>query len=209
MRGYNICMSQNHAQYPLEAGVLFEIAQGDLTQEPVDAIVNAANTTLQHGGGVALAIARAGGPVVQQQSDDWVREHGPITHETPAHTEAGKMPCRWVIHAVGPVWGEDPPEAADRKLAEAVRGSLRRAEELALGSIALPAISTGIYGYPKARAADVIVRAIRDTFTGKAGESTPLRLVRLVLWDDASLQVFLQAAAPVFGPLDADAGGQP
>ncbi|RPJ52035.1 MAG: macro domain-containing protein, partial [Chloroflexi bacterium] len=99
-------MSSIHKTYALSPTTRLEIAQGNLTQELVDAIVNAANKHLAHGGGVAAAIAEAGGPSIQQESEAWVRKHGPVTNAEPAYTHAGKLPARYVIHAVGPVWGE-------------------------------------------------------------------------------------------------------
>ena len=92
-------------------GQRFELLQADLTQQTVDAIVNAANSSLEHGGGVAAAILRAGGPIIQTESRAWVRDHGPVEHAHPAYTRAGKMPCKWVIHAVGPIWGSQDEEA--------------------------------------------------------------------------------------------------
>ena len=82
------------------------LVQGDITERDTDAIVNAANSFLQHGGGVAGAISRRGGLVIQRESDAWVSEHGPVSHAEPAVTWGGSLPCRYVIHAVGPVWGE-------------------------------------------------------------------------------------------------------
>lgn len=172
----------------LSPDYLLQIARGDITEEQVDAIVNAANLRLQHGGGVAGAIVRKGGHVIQEQSDAWVRTHGPVSHGEPAHTGAGNLPCRYVIHAVGPVWGEGDEEA---KLTAAIQGSLRLAGQLNLHSIALPAISTGIYGFPVDQAAKVILLAIQDYFQGKQDSS--LKLVRLVLVDLPTLQGFSKA----------------
>lgn len=169
------------------SGAVFQLVQGDITRETVDAIVNAANAQLQHGGGVAGVIARRGGPVIQQESNAWVQEHGPVSHEEPAYTHAGNLPCRYVIHAVGPVWGSGDE---DRKLAAAVQGSLRRAEELEVQSIALPAISTGIFGFPKARAAEVIFEAVETYFRNRP--NSRLRTVRLVLYDHPTLEAFLR-----------------
>jgi O-acetyl-ADP-ribose deacetylase len=166
---------------------LFQLAQGDLTAETVDAIVNAANRYLQHGGGLAYAIARQGGELIQAESDAWVREHGFVSHAEPAYTRAGKLPCRYVIHAVGPVWGEGDE---DRKLAEAVTGSLCLADRLELSSIAFPAISTGIFGFPKERAAGIIFSEIKAYFSHHP--ASKLNLVRLTLYDQPTLEVFLQ-----------------
>lgn len=172
----------------LSPDYLLQIARGDITEEQVDAIVNAANLRLQHGGGVAGAIVRKGGHVIQEQSDAWVRTHGPVSHGDPAHTGAGNLPCRYVIHAVGPVWGEGDEEA---KLTAAIQGSLRLAGQLNLHSIALPAISTGIYGFPKPRAAQVILKALQDC-AGKASVGS-LELVRITLFDEETVQAFLEA----------------
>ncbi len=147
-------MSTIRATYPLSPKTRLDIAQGDLTQEPVDAIVNAANKHLAHGGGVAGAIVSKGGRSIQRESDDWVSQHGLVSHAEPAYTRAGSLPARYIIHAVGPVWGEG---AEDTKLASAITGSLRRAEALGLESIAFPAISTGIFGFPKERAAHIFL----------------------------------------------------
>jgi O-acetyl-ADP-ribose deacetylase (regulator of RNase III) len=129
-----------------------QIVQGDITHEKVDAIVNAANSHLQHGGGVAAAIARAGGRTIQEESDTWVRQHGTISHSHPAHTSAGNLPSTYVIHAVGPVWGEG---GEDLKMRETLRGCFLMAEELKIRSMSIPAISTGIYGFPIERAAAI------------------------------------------------------
>jgi len=172
---------------PLPGGRKLELVEGDITAEHVDAIVNAANQHLQHGGGVAGAIARAGGPQIQRESDQWVHQHGPVSHAEPAYTTGGQLPCRYVIHAVGPVWGQGDE---DRKLEAAVRGALRRADELELRSIALPAISTGIFGFPKDRAARIIFSAIRAYFAENAAGT--LQLVRVMLLDRPTLDVFLR-----------------
>jgi len=173
-------------EHVFPSGQRLQIVQGDFTVEAVDAIVNAANAYLKHGGGVAAAISRKGGPQIQEESDAWVRQHGPVTHAVPAVTGAGQMPARYVIHAVGPVWGEGDEDA---KLRRAVQGSLKRAGELGLASIALPAISTGIFGFPKERAAVVIYKAIRDYL-----EETPspsLTQIHLTLYDQPTLDAFL------------------
>ena len=165
----------------------FKIVQGDITQEQVDVIVNAANSQLQHGGGVAGVIVSRGGQRIQQESNIWVRAHGPVSHEEPAYTTAGRLPCKYVIHAVGPIWGEG---AEDAKLAAAIKGSLILAAELNLKSISLPAISTGIFGFPKDRAAKIIFETVAQYF-----EDVPesgLTQVRITLFDPKTLDVFLQ-----------------
>jgi len=182
-------MNQTYMDYIFSSGQELQIAQGDITDETVDAIVNAANSHLYHGAGVAGAIVRRGGPKIQAESNQWVREHGPVTHAEPAYTHAGNLPCRYVIHAVGPVWGENGDE--QEKLEAAIRGSLHLADQLAIESIAFPAISTGIFGFPKLCAAEVILFTIRDYFTHNP--NSILKLVRLVLFDQETLQAFLKA----------------
>jgi O-acetyl-ADP-ribose deacetylase len=179
-------MSSIKETYALTNSTQLEIAQGDLTSEAVDAIVNAANDRLAHGGGVALAIVQAGGEVIQKESSAWVAQHGLVKHASPAYTSGGQMPCRYVIHAVGPIWGEGEE---DRKLEEAVTGSLDQAEALELTSIAFPAISTGIYGFPKERAARVFFDAILNYFRQKP--ASKLGLVRITLRDEETLTIFL------------------
>jgi O-acetyl-ADP-ribose deacetylase (regulator of RNase III) len=177
-------------EFQLPGGGCIQIVQGDLTQESVDAIVNAANACLQHGGGVAGAILRRGGPEIQAESNAWVQQHGPVTHEQPAYTGAGRLPCRYVIHAVGPVWGEGDE---DQKLAKAVGGSLALAESLELKSLALPAISTGIFGFPKERAARIILNSAREFLSSTS--HSHLELVRMTLYDQPTLDAFLQVWA--------------
>jgi O-acetyl-ADP-ribose deacetylase (regulator of RNase III) len=183
--------------WQLPGGRALQIVLGDITLEHVDAIVNAANAHLQHGAGVAGAIVRRGGPVIQIASDAWVQEHGPVSHAEPAYTTGGRLPCRYVFHAVGPVWGEGDEDA---KLAAAVTGSLRLADQLELTSIAFPAISTGIFGFPKERAAKVMLLAMRNYF--KQHSESGLRLVRLTLLDQEMVKVFSEAGEMGTGQLE-------
>jgi len=174
------------AERTTPSGVVLQLAQGDITEEATDAIVNAANERLLHGGGVAGAIARKAGPTLAAESERWVREHGPVSHAEPAWTTAGSLPCRFVIHAVGPVWGTGEE---DERLAAAVEGSLRVARRLGLRSLALPAISTGIFGFPLDRAARVILGALLRGLAEPGG----LELVRVVVRDDRAASAFQRA----------------
>ena len=131
-------------------GKLLRLVQGDITERNVDAIVNAANAHLQHGGGVAGAIVRKGGKVIQEESD----RIGFVPAGGAAITTAGRLPAKFVIHAVGPRMGEGDE---DNKLKNAVLSSLRIASEKGLKSISLPAISSGIFGFPKDRCAMILV----------------------------------------------------
>ncbi|MBN1933958.1 MAG: macro domain-containing protein [Anaerolineae bacterium] len=172
---------------------IIRIVQGDLTEERVDAIVNAANEQLAHGGGVAGAIAQKGGPSIQQESDDWVREHGPVATGSAAITGAGALPARYVIHAVGPVWGSGHEEV---KLASAVQSALDLAEQHELESIAMPGISSGIFGFPKPLCAQVMLQTILEWFSER--KETSLREINLCNIDTRTARIFEQAARAVF-----------
>ena len=155
-------------------GCRLEVVKGDLCEQAVDAIVNAANSSLNHGGGVAGAIVRRGGEEIQRESSGVA----PVPVGGAAVTGSGRLPCRHVIHAVGPVWGEGDER---EKLESAVTSALARAEELGITSVAMPAISTGIFGYPKAEGCRVIVSAVAEYLRNS---DSSLELVRLVGWDD-------------------------
>jgi O-acetyl-ADP-ribose deacetylase len=174
----------------LPTGQTIQIVQGDITTETVDAIVNAANEQLQHGGGVAWAISKKGGSAIQKESDTWIRQHGTVSHSQPAWTSGGLLPVKYVIHAVGPIWlnGHDDE---DQKLEQAVTGSLRVADELKCSSVAFPAISTGIFGFPKDRAARIIFSAIENYFTENS--SSGVKIIKLVLYDHLTMNVFIKS----------------
>ena len=132
-----------------------EVIAGDVTELEVDAIANAANTQLKHGGGVAAAISRAGGPEVQRESD----EKAPIGLGDAVETTAGEMPARWIIHAATmELGGPTSAEIIER----ATRSTLARAEELGCGSLALVAFGTGVGGFPLDEAARIMVGAARE-----------------------------------------------
>ncbi len=137
-----------------EAGAgSLELVEGDITTLAVDAVVNAANSALELGAGVAGAIRRKGGPTIQQECDriGFCPEGGAVV------TDGGGLGARFVIHAVGPVWGRQSEEEADRLLASACRAALARASEKGLRSVALPSISTGVFGFPVDRAARILL----------------------------------------------------
>ncbi len=166
------------------AGCQLEAVLGDMTSERVDAIVNAANTNLAHGGGLAGAIVARGGAVIQEESN----QLAPVPTGSAAVTSAGTLPCRWVIHAVGPVWGQGNEETS---LRSAVRASLDLAAELNALSIALPAISTGIFGYPKQEGTATIVDETRSWLVGHPGAS--LETVRFTAFDEQTASLFATA----------------
>jgi O-acetyl-ADP-ribose deacetylase (regulator of RNase III) len=164
--------------------VTIALVRGDVTEERVDAIVNAANSDLAHGGGVAAAICRKGGPEIQRESD----AIGYVPVGQTALTTAGRLPARFVIHAVGPRWGEGDE---DEKLRSAVRSSLGLAHDRGLASVSLPAISSGIYGFPKDRCAGILL-AEADAFAAER-PSSPVREVRFCLYDAPTIEAFRDA----------------
>ena len=182
-------MSDVVVERTFPGGRLLQLRHGDLTEEQVDAIVNAANEHLAHGGGVAGAIVRRGGPEIQRESGAWVRANGPASHARPGLTGAGRLPCRAVIHAVGPIWRGGLEVEADL-LASAYSSSLAVAEQRGLASIAFPSISTGIYGYPIEWAAGIAIRTVAERL---AGGSTVQEAI-FVLFSDADLAVYEAAA---------------
>jgi O-acetyl-ADP-ribose deacetylase (regulator of RNase III) len=168
--------------------VRIEAVRGDITQQAVDAIVNAANSSLLGGGGVDGAIHRRGGPSILAEcrrirTEDPRYRGGLPTGEAVA-TTAGELPARWVIHTVGPVYARERDPAA--LLARCHTESLRIADELGARSIAFPAISTGVYGYPVDRAAPVAVEAVGRVTPGERS----VELVRFVLFDEDALAAF-------------------
>ena len=164
-----------------------QIIRGDITKEKVDAIVNAANSYLAHGGGVAAAIVRAGGTEIQEESNRLVRDKGPVPTGKAVITGAGRLPAKHVIHAVGPIW-RGGNEDEDKLLSEAVISSLELADDKGLSSIALPAISLGIFGFPKERGARIILGTILEKMRGLKN----LKLVRVVLYSDDMAKLFVE-----------------
>ena len=164
---------------------LVELTQGDITRQTVDAIVNAANSALAGGGGVDGAIHRAGGPTLMEETDRRYPFGCPTGDAVP--TTAGRLPARFVFHAVGPVWS-----GGHRGEPEQLRSAYRRCLELAVEhdcrSIAFPAISTGVYGYPIDLAAEASLDEIRR-FLADRQEAEPL-LVRVVLFDAGAYAAF-------------------
>jgi len=168
--------------------VTVECVRGDITaQVDVDAVVNAANARLGPGGGVAGAIHRAAGPGLAEEAIPL----GPIRPGEAVITGGHGLPNRFVIHALGPVYGQDRPEA--EVLSRCYRNALALAEENGAGSVAFPAISTGVFGYPVEEAADVALRTVREASEGLR----VVRLVRFVLFSEGDLRAHERALARV------------
>jgi len=161
------------------------IKKGDITKEQVDAIVNAANSHLKHGGGVALAIVRAGGQEIQKESDEIIKKIGFLPTGNAVITNAYRLPCKFVIHTVGPIYGEGNE---DEKLSRAIYNSLYLAHLYNLKSIALPAVSSGIFGFPKDRCAKILIDTSIDFLSSI---KTNIEKVVFCLFDDETFNYFL------------------
>jgi O-acetyl-ADP-ribose deacetylase (regulator of RNase III) len=166
------------AELRLAAG-LFQIVRGNLLEEPVDAIVNAANGMLAHGGGVAGILSRAAGPALQEESDRIVHERGPFATGSAVVTTAGKLPFKGVIHAIGPRFGEGDEE---QKLEQALRAAFACAREKGWRSVSFPAVSSGIFAVPLEVCARAYLKAVRDA---------KLEIVRLCLRDAPVIEAVL------------------
>jgi O-acetyl-ADP-ribose deacetylase len=164
--------------------VRFELVVGDITHQPdVEAVVNAANAQLRPGGGVAGAIHAAAGPGLVEEC----RPLAPLAPGGCVLTGAHRLPNRSVIHCLGPVHGRDEP--SDELLASCYRGALELADRSGLRSIAFPALSTGVFGYPRDEAAEVAVSTIVEA----VATLTTVRTVRMVLFSEADLTAHRQA----------------
>lgn len=163
------------------------LQRGDITSVQVDGIVNAANSSLMGGGGVDGAIHRAGGPEILEECKALRQRQGPCRAGDAVVTGAGKLPCRYLIHTVGPVWSGGE-RGEDEILAAAYRASLARAEEMKLSSVAFPAISTGAYRFPVDRAARIAVRTVSSAL-----EHSSVKEVRFVVFSAEHQQVYESA----------------
>ena len=164
---------------------MIETVRGDITAQAVDAIVNAANSSLLGGGGVDGAIHRKGGKAILDECRALRASHygkGLPTGQAVA-TTAGQLPARWVIHTVGPVWSDTDDRSA--LLADCHRNSLAVAAELGAVTVAFPAVSTGIYRWPLASAASIAVATVKEAL-----KDSPVELVRFVLFDDEAYKAF-------------------
>lgn len=171
------------------------VVSGDITEQDVGVIVNAANEHLEHGGGVAAAIADAGGPQIQEESDRYVEEHGPLEPGDAATTTGGRLKARWVVHVVGPRHSGDQ-ERDERLLRTAVSAALDAAARTQARSVALPAISTGVFGYPLEAATRVICGEIAEWTAENRGR---LDEIRLVGFDADAARAFAQGLKLAYG----------
>ena len=169
------------------------VYQGDLTKENVDAIVNPANDSLKHGGGAAGAIVKAGGRSIQDESDDIMKKRGrrPLQPGDVEVTGGGRLPCKFVVHAVGPIWSQHSSDTAMRLLYDAVSRSLHLAGQNGATSISIPAIGSGLYKVPVDVCAGVLFDAVID-FSANRNKSYLLREIHFVNIDFSTNRVFVQ-----------------
>jgi O-acetyl-ADP-ribose deacetylase (regulator of RNase III) len=176
-------------------GRVMEAVEGDITRIAVDAIVNAANSALAGGGGVDGAIHRAGGPEIMRELDEIRRVTGGCPTGSAVTTGAGRLPARFVFHAVGPIYRGGERGEPDL-LASCYRTCLKLAEERGLSSISFPAISTGVYGYPLQPAAEIAVREVKAHLENP---DASLQRVVFVLFGRADYQMYARVLEPL-GP---------
>ncbi|XP_069044726.1 protein mono-ADP-ribosyltransferase PARP14-like isoform X2 [Lepisosteus oculatus] len=173
------------SSFLLEGGVTLEVLQGDITDLKMDAIVSGAGESLENAGGVAFAISRAGGPAIQKQCDEWVKKNGKVQVGKAVKTTAGSLPCKAVIHAVGPHWGQGRDSDRVRNLlGKAVRESLELADTSGCQSLAFPCVSSGEHGVPLAICAETIVKEVQH-FARVASTLQSVTLVD-INWDTVS-----------------------
>ena len=183
---------------------VIKLVNGDITDRNVDAIVIAANSYLKHGGGVAAAIVRKGGTIIQEESDKIIAKTDIVSVGSAVSTTAGKLPCKAVIHTVGPRMGEGNE---DYKLRKAVRSSLLLASKKGFRSISMPAISSGIFGFPKDRCAKILVEESKTFLQGndndecrnnKNNNTLPtLDIIEFCIIDDQTLDYFENELADI------------
>jgi len=173
-------------------GGSIQVRLGDLTTEKVDAIINAANRALGHASGLAGAIVKKGGDIIQDESDIYVLEHGKLKDGDVCHTHAGRLPCKYVIHTVGPVWraGKENEEAV---LALAMRNTLIEADKLKCKSISVPAISSGLFNFPKDKCARILFDTTTAYLKEHEGKSdSTVKEIRFTNFDDGTVKCFTQ-----------------
>uniref|UniRef100_F6ZKX3 Poly [ADP-ribose] polymerase n=1 Tax=Macaca mulatta TaxID=9544 RepID=F6ZKX3_MACMU len=181
----------------LAPGVVLIVQQGDLAQLPVDVVVNASNEDLKHYGGLAAALSKAAGPELQADCDQIVKREGRLLPGNATISKAGKLPYHHVIHAVGPRWNGCEAPRCVYLLRRAVQLSLCLAEKYKYRSIAIPAISSGVFGFPLGRCVETIVSAIKENFQRKK-DGHYLKEIYLVDVSEKTVEAFAEAVKTVF-----------
>lgn len=162
---------------------ILRLVKGDITERQVDVIVNAANSYLKHGAGVAGAIVRKGGTIIQKESD----KIGYVTVGSAAITNSGALPCNAIIHAVGPKMGQGDEE---HKLRKTIQSALKLASERGFKTISIPAISAGVFGFPKDKCARILSEESKDFLKESSKNMTSINLIEFCILDDEILDFF-------------------
>lgn len=187
----------------LSGGVEISVWKDDLTRHKVDAVVNAANGKLKHVGGLAQALSEAGGPMIQKCSDDIIKQLGKVKTGEAVLTPAGNLPCKWIIHAVGPQVSQNPSQKecdqAAPLLHNAVYSILQMVVNQSITSVAIPALSSGLFNFPRDRCADIIVKAIKQLHEYKVFYDKNVE-IHLVNNDESSVQEMERAVRANLGP---------
>nr|DBA19533.1 TPA: hypothetical protein GDO54_015353 [Pyxicephalus adspersus] len=172
----------------MSSGLTVSVWKDDLTRQDADIVVNAANENLIHAGGLALALVKAGGPIIEKESKDFIRSKGSLKTGELAVTSPGNLPCKRLLHAVGPVWYSDTAKQCESELAECIKNVLRYVNaQRDIKSVAIPAISSGIFHFPLQKCAEIIVNTIHLCFHYFKKE------IRLVNKNDLAVQAMKSA----------------
>ncbi|XP_075466029.1 protein mono-ADP-ribosyltransferase PARP14-like isoform X3 [Ascaphus truei] len=190
-------LGEPRCQINLPDGVVIAVYKDDLIRHCVDVVVNAANEDLKHIGGLALALLQAAGPRLQTDCDRIVREQGTLSAGDSVITHAGNLPCKQVIHTVGPRWDSTSKRKCERLLGKAITTSLELAAENGHRSIGIPAVSSGIFGFPEDLCALIIVETIREYVENQHNSS--IKEIHLVGTDDKIVSAFTEALKDEFG----------
>jgi len=167
------------------------LIKGDITTQKVDAIVNAANSSLMGGGGVDGAIHRAGGPAILEECKEIIKKISRLQTGKAVITTGGNLPAKYVIHTVGPIYRKEKEEEQEKELGDCYTNALKIAEEKGLKSIAFPSISTGAYRYPLGEAAPIAVGAVREYF--KENPNSSIKEVYFVLFNEETYEAYARA----------------
>ena len=180
----------------VDGKVSIQIVQNDITAEEVDAVTNAANSGLMHGGGLAGAIVRKGGRSIQSESYKYVKKNGEVPTGSSCVTSAGDLKCKHVIHTVGPMYHSHSPDMAEQLLCSAILNTLLTAKSIGAKSVSIPAISSGIFGFPKKRCSEIIFETILKW--ALVGDTEQLEIIRICNFDVPTCQLFFERYMETF-----------
>ncbi|XP_073490630.1 protein mono-ADP-ribosyltransferase PARP14-like [Aquarana catesbeiana] len=185
-------------QITLPNGMTLSVYKDDLCRHNVDVIVNVANEDLKHIGGLAKAILDAAGHKLQDDCDQIIRKDGKLLTGNSVITDAGKLPCKQIIHTIAPRWDANSRSRCEQLLRKAITTSLQLASEKSLSSIAIPAVSSGVFGFPLKLCVENIVEAIRD-YVETPGQQSTLQRIHLVDMNDEIVNIFSEVTKEKFG----------